>query len=112
MPGTVRNNHPSVLVQKPLARFVQVVLVIPLFLGVFAGRESDSSTVHGFYTNLGRVLGCLSLFFLANVLKCLCAKVLATSFHQESHFKKMQEALQKVLHMQLLDNQRICPCQS
>ena len=36
------------------------------------------------------------LFFFANLLKTLAAKVMATSFHTEAHFQKMQEALQKV----------------
>ena len=36
------------------------------------------------------------LFFFANLLKTLAAKLMATSFHTEAHFHKMQEALQKV----------------
>ena len=84
------------VLQKPLARFVRVVLVVPLFMGCFSGRENDSGTVHKVYVTLARILGCFSLFFFANVLKALAAKLMATSFHQETHFKKMQEALQKV----------------
>ena len=84
------------MLQKPLARFVRVVLVVPLFIYCFKGREADNGTVHNVYVNLARVLGCFSLFFFANVLKALAAKLMATSFHQETHFKKMQEALRKV----------------
>lgn len=82
--------------QKPLARFVRVVLVVPLFAGCFAGKENDNGTVHGVYVNILRALGCLSLFFFANVLKALAAKLMATSFHTDTHFRKMQEALEKV----------------
>lgn len=93
-------------VRKPLARFVRAVLVIPLFTGCFAGRENDSTAVHKVYVNIARVLGCISLFFFANVLKALAAKLTATSFHQESHFKKMQEALQKEYYIMALSQPR------
>lgn len=86
----------SFALQRPLARFVRVVLVLPLFTGCFSGRENDSGSVHHAYVTIARILGCISLFFFANVLKALAAKLMATSFHQETHFKKMQEALQKV----------------
>ena len=39
---------------------------------------------------------CLTLVFFAHLLKTLAAKIMATSFHTEAHFHKMQEALQKV----------------
>ena len=48
------------------------------------------------YQAIARALGCLTLFFFANLLKTLAAKIMATSFHTEAHFQKMQEALQKV----------------
>ena len=48
------------------------------------------------YHSIARALGCIVLFFFANLLKTLAAKVMATSFHTEAHFAKMQEALQKV----------------
>ena len=49
------------------------------------------------YHSIARALGCIVLFFFANLLKTLAAKVMATSFHTEAHFQKMQEALQKVM---------------
>lgn len=78
-----------------------MVLVVPLFAGCFAGKENDNGTVHGVYVNILRALGCLSLFFFANVLKALAAKLMATSFHTETHFRKMQEALEKVCSRRL-----------
>jgi hypothetical protein len=42
------------------------------------------------------VLGCLLIAACANVLKTLAAKLLATTFHRQAHFDKMQDALSKV----------------
>jgi hypothetical protein len=43
-----------------------------------------------------QVLGCLLIAACANVLKTLAAKLLATTFHRQAHFDKMQDALSKV----------------
>lgn len=43
-----------------------------------------------------QVLVCLVIAACANVLKTLAAKLLATSFHRQAHFDKMQDALSKV----------------
>ena len=67
--------------------------------GDFVHTSPSTSSCHPVgqvYRTIARLLGCLTLFFLANVLKTLAAKLLATSFHTEAHFQKMQEALEKV----------------
>ena len=68
--------------QKPLLLFLRVLLVLPLFCGCFATRESRSASWHGFYAYTARALACLALFCFANVLKSLGAKLLAGSFHK------------------------------
>lgn len=87
----------GLLLQKPLRRFLRVALLIPLFVGCFYTKFNDqSSHVRSVFRTLTRLLGCLLLFFFANVLKTLVAKIMASHFHKEAHFEKMQEALQKV----------------
>ena len=76
-----------------------MALLIPLFLGCFYTKDIGHGRVHDVFQTLARLLGCLLLFFFANVLKTLVAKVMASHFHKEAHFEKMQEALQKVCFM-------------
>ena len=82
-------------VQKPLARFLRVCMVLPIFVACFSGRANDGAGVHSAYVTIVRLLGCADLFFLVFVLKTLLAKLMSTHFHKEAHFRKMQEALQK-----------------
>lgn len=39
---------------------------------------------------------CLVLFTVANVLKTLLTKIVASNFHRRAHFQKMEDALNKV----------------
>lgn len=84
------------LTQKPLRRFLRVALITPLFVGCFYSKDLTNSNVKDVFRTLSRLLGCLLLFTFANVLKTLLAKIMASHFHKEAHFEKMQEALQKV----------------
>lgn len=43
-----------------------------------------------------QVLGCLTLFMTANLLKVLFAKMMARKFNQHSHYAKMHQALKRV----------------
>ncbi len=43
-----------------------------------------------------QALVCLFLFTLANVIKAFIAKLIATHFHKEQYFDRMQAALRKV----------------
>lgn len=45
---------------------------------------------------LPQVLGCLTLFMTANLLKVLFAKMMARKFNQHSHYAKMHQALKRV----------------
>lgn len=69
----------------------------PLFVGCFYTKNFTNSHVKDVFQTLSRLLGCMLLFFFANVLKTLVAKIMASHFHKEAHFEKMQEALQKVI---------------
>ena len=69
-----------------------------MLAGLATTAASQCGCTAQVYTALARALGCLVLFFFANLLKTLGAKIMATSFHTEAHFKKMQEALQKARH--------------
>lgn len=73
-------------------------LILPIFVACFSGRANDGAGVKKAYDIMVRLLGCGILFFFANVLRTLIAKLMSTHFHKEAHFKKMQEALQKVVH--------------
>ncbi len=42
------------------------------------------------------MLGCVAMFFLADVLKAVFAKLLSSRFHKENNFKKMAQALTNV----------------
>lgn len=84
--------------QKPLRRFLRVALMTPLFVGCFYSKNFTNYHVKDVFRTLCRLLGCLLLFTFANVLKTLLAKIMASHFHKEAHFEKMQEALQKVSH--------------
>lgn len=88
------------MLQKPLRRFLRVALLIPLFVGCFYTKDNENTHVKNVFRTLARLLGCLLLFFFANVLKTLVAKIMASHFHKEAHFEKMQEALQKVCAME------------
>jgi hypothetical protein len=43
-----------------------------------------------------QVLGCLTLFMTANLLKVLFAKMMASKFNQHSHYEKMHQSLKRV----------------
>ncbi len=43
-----------------------------------------------------QVLGCVAMFFLADMLKAVFAKLLSSRFHKENNFKKMAAALTNV----------------
>ena len=75
---------------------MRVALLIPLFVGCFYTKNNTNDHVRNVFQTLARLMGCLLLFFFANVLKTLIAKIMASHFHKEAHFEKMQEALQKV----------------
>ena len=85
--------------QKPLRRFLRVALLIPVFVGCFFSKGNTNEHVRHVFQTLARLLGCLLLFFFANVLKTFLAKIMASHFHKEAHFEKMHQALQKVSTM-------------
>ena len=49
-----------------------------------------------------QVLICIVLAASADLLKVLCAKMMASHFHRKAHFDKMQDAINKVRHMKQL----------
>ena len=54
---------------------------------------------------------CIFLFTLANVIKAFIAKLIATHFHKEQYFERMQAALRKVRPHLLPTDFAGCPLQ-
>ena len=82
--------------QGPATMLLRVLLVIPLYMAIFAvAAGSDEKKQHSYSRGL-KVLACAVLFASGNLLKTLLAKLLASHIHRKSFFDKMQDALQKV----------------
>lgn len=54
-----------------------------------------------------QVCGCAIIFCLANVVKAVLAKRMASHFHREAHFQKMRDAIKKA---RLRLNHPLTPC--
>ena len=67
-----------------------------LFAGLFRAPANKNNTLGNVYITIIRVGACIILFAGASVLKTLLAKIMSSHFHQEAHFKKMQDAVRKV----------------
>ena len=48
------------------------------------------------YLTTWKVLFCALLFFAADMVKVILAKIVAGHFHNQLHFSKMEDALNKV----------------
>lgn len=55
-----------------------------------------NDTLVTWYNNVLKVLGCLTLFMTANLLKVGFAKMVASKFNQQAHYQKMHDALKRV----------------
>ena len=55
-----------------------------------------------------QVFGCAIIYCLANVVKAVLAKRMASHFHREAHFQKMRDAIKKVGSVPCIDTQVTC----
>ena len=70
--------------------------MLAAFVGIFLPRAEDDSEVAPVYDVCVKILGCFTIFCVANLVKMLAAKQMASHFHAKTHFMKMREALKKV----------------
>ncbi|CAK0787367.1 hypothetical protein CVIRNUC_010587 [Coccomyxa viridis] len=95
-----------VAIRKPVGYFVRAVLLMPLYVPLFAPKASSSATAGSVYTIVLKAIACLILFTFANVLSTLLAKLMASHFHKATHFYKMQEAIRKEYYLSVLSAPR------
>ena len=82
--------------QKPLVWLMRALLMLAAFVGIFLPRAETDSEVSPVYDVCVKILGCCTIFCVANLVKMLAAKQMASHFHAKTHFMKMREALKKV----------------
>ena len=82
--------------QKPLVWLMRALLMLAAFVGIFLPRAENDSEVSPVYDVCVKILGCCNIFCVANLVKMLAAKQMASHFHAKTHFMKMREALKKV----------------
>ena len=82
--------------QSPAAWLLRAVLLALSFLGVFS-NTNRTEDAHDAWWLCVKLMACCTIGAVANVLKTLIAKLMATSFHKRAHFDKIQDALSKVL---------------
>lgn len=64
--------------------------------------QAQDKGVNQVYEWIARVLGCIIVFTLGNLLKRLLAKMMALKFHATSHHAKMTESLRKEHYLKAL----------
>ena len=82
--------------QKPLVWLMRALLMLAAFVGIFLPRAENDSEVAPVYDVCVKILGSCTIFCVANLVKMLAAKQMASHFHAKTHFMKMREALKKV----------------
>ncbi|KAL4448058.1 hypothetical protein ABPG75_005277 [Micractinium tetrahymenae] len=95
-------------VRRPMANLIRAALTTGWWALMMTGFSSQmDGTLRTWYNNVLKVLGCLTLFMTANLLKVLFAKMLARKFNQHSHYAKMHQALKReyLLHTLLQPRQ-------
>lgn len=85
-------------VQKPGARLLRVALVMTLYKLMFGDDEPRPDQVVLTYRTTWKILFCLLLFFAADMIKVILTKIMAGHFHNQLHFLRMQDALNKVTY--------------
>ena len=91
-----------------MQRWLQRTICVAFFMGLFAGLfqssvyETGDVDVIFVYEFIIKTLGCVLLACSANVLKTLFAKLLSNHFYRDSYFEKMQDALCKASHSNLV----------
>ncbi|KAK9845183.1 hypothetical protein WJX84_001954 [Apatococcus fuscideae] len=87
-------------------RLLRAGLIMALFAGLFRAPANKDKGLGSAYITIIRVGACIILFAGASVLKTLLAKIMSSHFHQEAHFKKMQDAVRKEYFLVALSQPR------
>jgi hypothetical protein len=82
--------------QKPTSRLVRTALLVALYILMFGDDDVRPAEVQLTYRTVRKVLSCLLLLCVADLIKAVLAKYVAGHFHNSLHFTKMQDALNKV----------------
>ena len=69
-----------------------------LYKLMFGDDEPRPEQVVLTYRTTWKILFCLLLFFAADMIKVILTKIMAGHFHNQLHFLRMQDALNKVTH--------------
>ncbi|EFN57637.1 hypothetical protein CHLNCDRAFT_57189 [Chlorella variabilis] len=96
-------------VRKPMANVIRAGLTTGWWALIMTALSGDmNDTLVTWYNNVLKVLGCLTLFMTANLLKVGFAKMVASKFNQQAHYQKMHDALKReyLLHLMLQPRQR------
>lgn len=75
---------------------VKTGLLVVLYILMFNDDDIRPAEVQLTYETVRKILFCLLLFCVADLIKAVLAKFVAGHFHTSLHFTKMQDALNKV----------------
>lgn len=106
-------------VRKPLAMVLRSALLLiswsaSMWDPIFStrndpGASSDIKNWYDAYLIILKLLVCLLLIFVAELLKVFFAKMIASKFTRDSHVSKMNSALRKERHLHALLQPRVRP---
>ncbi|PRW44384.1 Mechanosensitive ion channel 10 [Chlorella sorokiniana] len=77
-------------------------LVLATFAALFQSQPDKDGRVQDAFLVIIKVLGCVALCTLANLITKVIMKLMSTHFHKEAHFQRMQEALRKEYFLSVL----------
>lgn len=73
-----------------------ICIIVSYSLLMFIDIDGQNTNVTDVYTYILKAFGCISLFFVANLIKRLLAKMMALKFNGSNQRAKMEQALKKV----------------
>ncbi len=71
-------------------------MLVILYILMFGDDDVRPAEVQLTYHTVRKILSCLLLYCVADLIKAVLAKYVAGHFHNSLHFTKMQDALNKV----------------
>ncbi|EFN55409.1 hypothetical protein CHLNCDRAFT_134529 [Chlorella variabilis] len=83
-------------------------LVLAAFAALFQTQPNldEDAAVQKVFLIIIKLLGCMVLMTVANLVKKVLIKLMATHFHKEAHFGRVQEALRKEYFLSVLSQPR------
>jgi len=93
-------------VRRDLGRMLRMVAWIPVSAALFGPVSNRAEGVKTVYETILRLLGCVALFWLGNILKTVIARSISSHFHKEAHFHKMKDALEQEAYLAALSQPR------